>query len=128
MKTRRRQIARILVLSAFVLGGFAIPMLLNIPSYWIYSRLSLRAAFGSDPAARRGVTVQQIAKPSTVTFSNGKRVDVGMMPATISNLFLLGTALPGLVLYVLLLRRHGPEWFRSGKWSRPGRSIIDDTP
>src|ERR1041385_1339967 len=86
----------------------------------------LRIAFGSDPTARKGIKVKSIKKPPTVTFSNGKSVDVGLRPEIGYNVCHFGILIPFMIWYICLVRRHGPEWFRSGKWLRPGKSITED--
>ena len=124
MSKKLKRIKRITALSLLLFGGFAIFILLGIPSWWIYDALAVRKAFGSERPA--GVKVERIKKPYTVTFSNGKTVDVGAMPATLSNLFHFVTGIPAVLGYFYFINRHGPEWFRSGKWSRPGESIVED--
>src|SRR3954463_2250796 len=119
-----KKIRRIIALSLLLFGGLAIFILLNIPSSWIYNHLALRNAFGSERQA--GVTVQRITKPYTVTFSNGRTVEVGPTPARVSTLFHLVTAIPAVLAYFYFIKRHGPEWYRSGKWQRPGVSIAED--
>ena len=119
-----KRIKRTVVLSLLLSGGPVILILLMVPSWWIYNQLALRKAFGSDRP--EGVKVDHITKPYTVTFSNGKTFAVGAMPATVSTLFHVVTAIPAILWYFFFIKRHGPEWFRSGKWLRPGKSIMDD--
>jgi hypothetical protein len=120
-----KRIKRITVLSLLLCGAPTIFMVLSIPSWWIYQELALRKAFGSQPPP--GVRLERITKPYfTATFSNGKTVDVGPVPANVSNLFHLATGIPAVVLYILLITRYGPKWFRSGKWQRRGVSIAED--
>ncbi len=98
----------------------------SLPGFWVYNHIPLRIAFGSDPTARKGIKVKSIKKPPTVTFSNGKSVDVGLRPAIGYNVCHFGILIPFMIWYICLVRRHGPEWFRSGKWLRPGKSITED--
>jgi hypothetical protein len=119
-----KRIKRILALSLLLSGAPVIFIMLNIPSWWIYNHIALRQAFGSERPA--GVKVEKITKPYTVTFSNGKIADVGPTPATLSNLFHFATGIPAVALYLFFIKRHGPEWYRSGKWRQPGVSIIED--
>src|SRR5262245_54550941 len=119
-----KRIKRIVVLSLLLTGGLAVFMFFTIPSCWIYDHRALRKAFGSEVPA--GVKVKQIEKPYTVTFSNGTKADVGPMPATLSNLVHFGLGIPAALVYFYLIKRHGPKWFRSGKWMRRGVSITED--
>jgi hypothetical protein len=119
-----KRIRRILTLSLLLCGGLAILMLSSIPSWWVYNYLAVRKAFGPAPPA--GVKVEQIKKPHTVTFSNGKTVDVGAVPATLSNVAHFGLGIPAVLVYFYVIMRKGPAWFRSGKWMRQGVSIVED--
>jgi hypothetical protein len=119
-----KRIKRILVLSFLLCGGPIIFVVLTLPSSWIYDDLAVRKAFGTHAPA--GLAVQQIKKPYTVTFSNGQIADVGPIPAIIGNLFHFGIGIPAVLTYFYLIKRAGPEWFRSGKWMRSGVSIIED--
>ena len=96
------------------LGGFLILPVVNSLSIPIYNHVALQTAFGPDRAARDHITVQHITKPSTVTFSNGERIDVGKGPAIVSTLFFLAVGIPLLVCYIVLICRYSPQWFREG--------------
>src|SRR5262245_33058623 len=111
-----KRIKRIVVLSLLLSGGLAVFMFFLIPSWWIYNQVAVRKAFG--PESPPGIKVAEIEKPYTVTFSNGKKVDVGPMPSTLSNLAHFGLGIPAALVYFYLIKRHGPQWFRSGKWMR----------
>jgi len=97
-----------------IAGGFSPVASLIIPTGWIYDYFALRVAFGSEQAAREHITVRDIEKPSTVTFSNGKRLDVGAKPAVISSIFRIAATIPLVVGYIFLIRRYSPKWFRAG--------------
>jgi hypothetical protein len=119
-----KTVKRIIVLSLLLSGALAIFIFSSIPSWWVYNHVAVRKAFGS--AAPLGVKVQEIKKPYTVTFSNGTTADVGPLPANLSNLAHLGLGIPAALAYAYLIYRRGPQWFRSGKWMRPGVSITED--
>jgi hypothetical protein len=119
-----KRIKRIIALSLLLSGAPVIFILLNVPSLWIYHELAIRKAFGSERPA--GVKLVKITKPYSVTFSNGKTVDVGPLPGSASTLFHLATGIPAVVLYLFFIKRHGPEWYRLGKWRQPGVSIVED--
>ncbi len=80
---------------------WALPLL---PANWIYNRLAVRAAIRANGDSMRGATVASIEKPSTITFSNGAVVDVGLIPATVSSAFHLITFFIGAGLYGYKLR------------------------
>src|SRR5262245_13851636 len=101
-----KRLKRIAVLSLLLSGGLAVFMFSSIPSWWLYNRVALRKAFGSEVPV--GVKVEQIEKPYSVTFSNGKKADVGSMPATLSNVAHFGLGLPAVLVYFYLIKRHGP--------------------
>ena len=107
------------IIAAIVLGGVALVGSLLIPTSWIYDTLALRIAFGPVRAAQEHITVQKITKPSTVTFSNGEQIDVGMKPAVFSCIFRFGATIPLLICYLLLIKRCGPKWIH---WSS-GRCV-----
>jgi hypothetical protein len=111
---RRQYLWRMSIVVLIFMGGFLIFPLVNVPSIWIYDHVALQTAFGSDRAARDRITVQHIRKPSTVTFSNGERIDVGKGPAIASTLFFLAVAIPLLVGYIVLICKYSPQWFREG--------------
>ena len=111
---RKQYIWRMGIVVLIFLGGFLILPLVNVPTIWIYNHVALQIAFGPDRAARDHITVKHITKPSTVTFSNGERIDVGKGPAIVSLLFLLAAGIPLLVCYIVLICRYGPQWFRDG--------------
>jgi hypothetical protein len=119
-----KRIRRIIVLSLLLCGAPAIFIVLGIPGWWLYDELALRKAFGAERHA--GVKIERITKPYTVTFSNGKTVDVGSTPANMSNLFHIGTGVPAVLAYVYFIKRRGPAWFRRGNWARRGASIVED--
>ena len=119
-----KRIKRIVVLSFLLTGGLSVFMFFTIPSWWIYNYVAVHKAFGSQAPA--DIKVKQIEKPFTVTFSNGIKADVGPLPATLSNLVRLGLGIPAALAYFYVIKRHGPKWFRSGKWQRPGVSIAED--
>src|SRR4051794_32882182 len=99
-----QRISRMATVSAMVLIGIALVAAINIPAVWIYEELALRIAFGPERASREHITVEQITKPSTVTFSNGEKIDVGMKPAIFSGIFRLAVTGPIMFGYYLLLR------------------------
>src|SRR4051812_46787809 len=105
-----QQISRIATISAMVLIGVLVVWSVWIPRIWIYKELALRIAFGSERASQEHITVGQITKPSTVTFSNGEKIDVGMKPALFSTIFFLVAGPLVLVGYIRLLKRYGPKW------------------
>lgn len=109
---RKQYIWRMSVVVLIFTGGFLIFPLANFASIFVYNHVAVQTAFGPDRAAREHITVQQIKKPSTVTFSNGERIDVGMGPATASSLFFLGAGIPLLIGYIVLMSRYSPLWFR----------------
>jgi len=111
---RKQYIWRMGIVVLIFLGGFLILPLVNVPTIWIYNHVALQIAFGPDRAARDHITVQHITKPSTVTFSNAERIDVGKGPATVSALFFLAVGIPLLVCYIVLICRYSPQWFREG--------------
>jgi hypothetical protein len=118
-----KRIKRILALSLLLSGAPVIFIVLSLPSWWLYDELAVRKEFGTERPA--DVKVEKITKPYTVTFSNGKVAEVGPMPASVSNLFHFATGIPAVVLYLFFIKRHGPEWYRAGKWRQPGVSIIE---
>ena len=111
---RKQYIWRMSIVVLIGLGGFLILPLVNFVSISIYNHVALQIAFGPDRPARDHITVQHITKPSTVTFSNGERIDVGNGPATAGSLFFLAVGIPLLVCYIVLICRYSPQWFREG--------------
>ena len=107
------RIGRPLGLMSLLFGILLIPLAVHIPGSWIYERLAVRAAFG-ERGRTQNVKVVSIKKPSTVTFSNGQRVDVGSSPALVSAAFQILVCLPLVGCYVFLVRRYGPQWFSTG--------------
>lgn len=91
---------RILRLSGFFGFLFIYVLLLWLSCNWVFNQVALRVAFGSECAARERITVDHVTKPSTVTFSNGQSVDVGMAPARAVVL----CAGVGLIPYLLCVR------------------------
>ena len=110
---RLQHIWRLGIVVLVAVTGLSILMVPAIPGVWIYNRVALGIAFGSERAAREHITVWRITKPSTITFSNGRRIDVGMTPAVVSNVFHVAVAIPLVVAYILLIRRRGPQWLRA---------------
>src|SRR6266481_4416352 len=98
MTNNLKRIKRIVALSLLLSGAPVIFILLNVPSWWIYNELAVRAVFGSERPV--GIKVEKIEKPYTVTFSNGKIADVGPMPASMSTMFHVATGIPAVVLYL----------------------------
>ena len=88
-------------------GLFSIWAVMLLPANWVYNRLAIRAAFGRDggPPARAQVTVKEVRKPHTVTFSNGVVADVGYVPGAVSSAFHVIGSLTGMGVYVWVLRR-----------------------
>jgi hypothetical protein len=114
-----RKIWRSLVLTSILFGGLVLVIVLTPPTVWLYDWLAVEVAFGRERAAREHITVEYITKPSTVTFSNGERIDVGLKPAVVSTIFRIGATALLLVCYGLLVMRCGPKWFRiasTGRW------------
>jgi hypothetical protein len=104
---------RLIAMMCILFGVLLIPLSVHVPGSWMYERLAVRAAFGERADAQQ-VTVVSITKPSTVTFSNGQRIDVGGSPALISTAFQIIVCLPLVGCYVFVVRRYGPEWTRGG--------------
>jgi hypothetical protein len=113
-----------LALSLLLGGGPLIFISMWLPSWWLFNCVALGQTFG--PERPPGVKVEHVTKPYTVTFSNGKTVDVGPLPAIMSSLCHLGIGIPAALAYFYIGKRLGPEWYRSGKWRRQGVSIIED--
>jgi hypothetical protein len=101
---------------AIVMVGVALVGSIMIPTAWIYDTLALQIAFGSERASREHITVEKITKPSTVTFSNGEQVDVGMKPAVFASVFRVVVTIPLMLGYMFLVKRCGPKWIQ---WNSP---------
>src|SRR5215469_10193654 len=82
-------------MSSIGMGFVLIWVLPMLPAQWIYNQLAIHKAFGRDAGQLPQVTVKSIEKPSTVTFSNGAVVDVGLVPATVSSTFHLVVSIVG---------------------------------
>jgi hypothetical protein len=103
--TRKQRMMRI---GAFFGLGALGAILIWFPSAWIFDQVALRVAFTRQQLAQQRITVDYVTKPSTVTFSNGRSLDVGYRPAKASGACTLVLALPCMLFMRYFIKRWLP--------------------
>ncbi|MFZ2955929.1 MAG: hypothetical protein WA705_03415 [Candidatus Ozemobacteraceae bacterium] len=108
---------KLMVLALILIGWPVLGMIAHIPVVWVFDGLAIRQAFSAEEASSGKISVVLVSKPSTILFSNGKRVDVGEIPAVVSTIFFVILLLPLMVGYFILLKRFVPKelWERKSK-------------